>query len=234
MKLLIITLLLIFSFSLSLRADVYLLKDFWKRVSPNKNTVQNIDGRLRDLLDFESLFEEDIIINGSRGVLNVGLLNMTYAEFLEHLRYLRLKNISFNSLNTMIKSGRMRYLVYNAGDFSKAVCFAFNIANSKSVPPLPYIIPNPGGGAVHERVIEFPDRKTVYVTFNSVYNAEDAVFNCESQLNSQGFKRIGSNINDHAGFFMTSDGSKIVMMNFNAEHKDGFIYYKESNPKDTE
>ena len=71
--------------------------------------------------------------------------------------------------------------------------------------------------------------QTIYVTFESVFNAEDAIFNCESQLRSQGFKRIGAGKNnDYAGFFMTADGSKIVLASFNNENRNGFIYYKEA------
>ncbi|MBR2722963.1 MAG: hypothetical protein IKB77_01420 [Lentisphaeria bacterium] len=214
----------------NLNADVFLLRDFFKRRSSQQQNMPEKyrENQMLDILRFDSLFDEDISINGADGELHVGLLEFTYRDFLQALRYLGLKNYSANAVNTVIISGNQRYLIYNAGEFSKAVCFEFNVPYRKHPPPLPHFIPDPGGGAAHNRIIQFPDRGTTYVTFNMVYNAADAFYNCASQLQARGIKHIGSlNEETAAGFFMNDSGSEIVLVSFNQKYKNGFVYHTE-------
>lgn len=122
----------------------------------------------------------------------------------------------------------MRYFIYNSGEFSKAVCFVFNVKYRKNPPGLPHYIPDPGGNSVHSKIVMFPSRRTTYVTFDSIFNAEDAFRNCENQLRAQGILRIGGRSDSPtAGFFMNGNGSKIVLASFNEEYKNGFIYHFE-------
>ena len=58
-------------------------------------------------------------------------------------------------------------------------------------------------------------------------NAEDAFYNCEGQLYSQGFRRADKGGSSTAGFFLTPDGGKIALVSFNGGHHNGFVYIKE-------
>ncbi|MBR2508331.1 MAG: hypothetical protein IKB71_01140 [Lentisphaeria bacterium] len=222
---------LFFSVILPLRGDVYLLRDLWRKsVSKIKqqHTPQNfIDHRLRSLLDFDALFEEKVIINGAEGTISVGLLGFTYSDFLKYLASMGSGRFFINDLNAVINIGRIRYLVYNAGDFSKAVCFAFDVPNVKNPPVMPYNLPHPGGSSVHDKIVQFPDRNAVYVTFSTVLNAEDAFYNCEGQLKAQGFSRMDRGGSSTAGFFMNADGGRIALISFDEKNHSGFVYVKE-------
>lgn len=221
---------LFFCVLIPLRGDVYLLRDLWRKsvnkIKAKQEPQQFIDHKLQSLLHLEPLFEEPIIINGGEGTLSVGLLGFNYSEFRKYLDSIQSKRFFINDLNAVINFGRLRYLVYNSGEFSNAVCFAFNVPQVKNPPPLPYRFPQPGGSAVHDKIVQFPDRNAAYVTFETVLNAQDAFYNCSGQLKSQGFSRVDSD-NSTAGFFMTPDGGKIALVSFSPKHHNGFIYMKE-------
>ena len=213
-----------------LSGDVYLLRNLWKKSSgteKNGDTVSFAEYRLHELLSCKALFDERIIINGEKGQLFVGLLDFTYMDFLKQLESLNLRDFAVNELNAVIKVGNVRYLVYNSGDFSRAVCFKFDVRISRNPPALPYYFPNPGGGSIHDRIVQFPDRNAAYVTFSAVFDAAAAFYNCGNQLESQGFRRVDNGGGSSGGFFMTSDGGKIVLMSFSDKSHNGFIYMKE-------
>lgn len=226
-----VLIILFFCTLLPLRGDVYLLRDLWRKsvrkIKQQREPVQFIDHRLRSILEFDALFEEPVIINGGEGTLSVGLLGFTYSDFLKYLASVETGRFFVNDLNAILNVGRTRYLIYNAGEFSKAVCFAFNVPNIKNPPSLPYNFPHPGGSSVHDKIVQFPDRNAAYVTFATVLNAEDAFYNCEGQLRSQQFNRVDIGGSSTAGFFMTADGSRIALVSFNEKHHNGFIYMKE-------
>lgn len=212
---------------MNLRAEVYWLKDILKR-STNSQQQKYSGSSIPDILHFDSLFNENITINGEKGKLHVGLLNCTYNEFQFNLRYLELKNFAGNSSSTVIVFGNRRYLVYSTGEFSKAICFEFDVPLRKNPPPLPDFIPDPGNGAVHSRIVHFPARGTTYVTFDTVFNAADAFQNCLNQLQMRNIRRIGgTHDSPTAGFFMNSSGTEIVLISFNQEFNNGFIYHTE-------
>ena len=220
---------LLFAGVFNLRAEVYWLKDIFKRAkrsNQQKYTEKYRESRMQGILRFDSLFSEDISVNGEDGELHVGLLDYTYNEFLFNLRYLELKNFAANASNTVIVFGSRRYLVYNTGEFSKAVCFEFDVPLRKNPPGLPDYIPDPGSGAVHSRIVRFPDRGTTYVTFETVLNAEDAFLNCLNQLSMRNIRRIGgTHDSSTAGFFMNDGGTEIVLISFSQEFNNGFIYH---------
>lgn len=222
---------LIISIFAPLHGDVYLLRDLWRK-SVNKlkqkdEPQQFIDHRLQTLLQFESLFEEPVIINGAEGTISVGLLDFVYSDFLKYLASVETGRFPVNGLNAVLNFGNTRYLVYNSGEFSKAVCFAFNVPKVKNPPALPYNFPHPGGSAVHDKIVQFPKRNAIYATFSMVMNAEDAFYNCEGQLKAQNLNRVDKGGSSVAGFFMTPDGRKIALVSFNTEHHNGFVYIKE-------
>ena len=210
----------------ALFGEVYLLRNF-RRGKNDRGKVELSDGFFHSMLDFKPMFEEDIRINGADGRLSVGLLDNTYADILRAIQYTEAKGISYNDINMVIKTGSVRYLIYNTGDFSKAVCFAFNVPQVKNPPPLPANFPDPGNNAVHDKIVEFPDRKTVYVTFAAVLDAEDAFYNCKSWLQAQDFNHIDNGDNSNAGFFLSKDSSKIVLVSFSEKYNNGFVYFKE-------
>lgn len=215
----------------NIHADVYWLKDIFKRAKnaqQQKYSEKYNANRIPDILHFDSLFAENISVNGEYGKLHVGLLDYTYNEFLFNLRYLGLKNFASNPANTVIIFGNRRYLVYNAGEFGKAICFEFDVPLRKNPPILPSYIPDPGSGSVHSRIVCFPDRGTTYVTFDTVLNAEDAFLNCLNQLQMRNINRVGgTHDSPTAGFFMNNSGTEIVLVSFNQEFNNGFIYHTE-------
>ncbi len=207
-------------------AEVYWLKNILHSSSSkaiySKNAVQNY---VAELLEFDVLFQEDMIVNGAKGKLEVGLLDHTYFDFLYELNRYDFDDIVSTNVNTVIKFGNVRYLVYNCGDNNKALCFAFRVGEAEVPLSLPQGIPCPDG-AFHDRIIEFPDRGTTYVSFSMIGNAEAAMADCSAYFSTEGLRNVGSIDGGVSGFFMTADGADIVMMSFDDEHKTGFIYRK--------
>lgn len=210
----------------SLFGEVYLLKNFRKTVNRNNNVEVN-DGFFHSMLDFKPLFEEKICINGAEGSLEVGILDTTFADLIRVLQYTKNKSVSYNDINIVIKTRNIRYLIYNTGDFRNAVCFVFNVPQVKNPPPLPPNFPDPGNNSVHDKIVEFPDRKSIYVTFSSVLDAEDAFLNCKTQLLSQNFSHIDKGDISNSGFFLDKNSSKIMLVSFSEKDHNGFIYFKE-------
>lgn len=229
-KILLLTIFLLANTS-ELCADVYWLRDIFKRKGSGQHQEypeSYRESRLLDILRFNALFKEDISINGEHGELRVGLLDYTYNEFLEFLRGLQLSRSASNRVNTVIVWRNRRFLVYNAGDFSKAVCFEFDIPYRKHPPSLPHYIPDPGNGAIHTKIVRFPDRGTTYVTFSTIFNAEDAFANCANQLRFRNIRRVGGRGDSTtAGFFMNDGGTEIVLISFDQKFNNGFIYHTE-------
>ncbi|MBO7148184.1 MAG: hypothetical protein J6W81_10600 [Lentisphaeria bacterium] len=210
-----LTFLLISGMTAELYGDVFSLWPF---------SGERLGSDVKNTLQGETLWTEEIKVNGRTLDMEVTLVQKTLRDALQDLRAIYKKGTAAANSNSLLfeiplKNGsKQRYYLVELGGIVPMLQFSMHLpANFKKGKPShwPQLLPLPPGG-IPETVMEFPKRDSVYAMFSTPYQPEQVLSDLTRALQNRGWKNVGGETNTtpqaSGEIFMKENPLEIVIL----------------------
>ena len=224
--------LVVFCFNTA-KSEVYWLRNLGNTINLGGKKTADVE----NLLEQQNFLEDEMIINGYSTVMRVGSSAYSFKELLQKLEQIDSRLITVidgkNLVFTVDLSEKFvqKYLVSEVGNSFNAVVFSVKLPKKF---PKPYWKGNWGlllcnGGAVLDRIVEYPKRKSFYFSLSNINNPALEMEYIRRNLESRGFKSLGggvdSSLYESGDVFLKEKTGEMISVAFDA-HGNGIFYYR--------